>query len=362
MRHTHPLTHARTHLLAALLACAGSVALAQPAPGQPGGQPPGPPAREPGERPRAQREPVPTDSQGFRKWIDRQLESISKREARLRAAIAHLDAGHDTGAVRMELLREAVDDAFAGPRPDGPRQGPAGGPGGGPGGGGAPMGGPDGPGLDYSPTALLSGPRLSPDERAQVREILAQRSPEILNRVRAIAGASPQAEDRLLDGLGSRLRALNMLRERDPQEFQLRVQEITGSLDILIAARDVSRARKQGADAATLNPLNARLAELMNAQFDLRDQLGRGHVAKMRQRADRLEADLAKINASRAETIDRKTADLLRALERGLGARNRPGSQGQPMRPKPAAEDQTPETPMGTDTPEEKPASPADPR
>lgn len=356
-----------TSLCLSALAClmVPASVLAQPA-GEPMNQPPqgdGPGMRErgpnagPGPGQGGMREPMPTDPALLREFLSRRLGELERSQARMRDALAALDRKEDPEQIVKNLregMREGLRDNLRPRRQDGP---------GGPEGPGADRGpdrGPDGDKREASAPSPMSeimppiggGPRLSPDERQRVRDFIAQHKPEINARIDELAGKNPEMADRLTDGLGARLKGLRDLRERDPEEFDLRVEELKNSLEILQHGRAVvegQRAKKPDAEIAASKSL---LRGIMDKQFDVRAALQVRQIDMLRKRLDKLQAELDTAKSNRDKTIDEKMAQFLSAMERGPGKGRGPGRGRTPSGP------DGPATPPNADGEGKRPPAP----
>jgi len=280
------------------------------------------------------REAPPTDPAQMKAFVERQIEQLERRKARLQRASEALARGEDPLKVREEMLREGLEELGRGGAPGGQGGGGAGRDG--PGRDGPARDGParDGPARDgqggimgerspveFSVPSLVGGPRLSPEERQRVRDFLRDYMPEALAKIEELARARPDAADRLIDGLGNRARALMPLRERDPEEFKLRVDELTGVLELMRAARTTVELTKNKALESDITQAKAALRTSMGAQFDLRKTLATRTLTRLRERLDRWQGDLDTMNRRRDELIDQRVAEMLRAMERGLSPR-----------------------------------------
>lgn len=334
------LANTRSFSIARLLLVAGlAVGFAVPAgaSGQPGGPDQPPPSEREGVREGA-RDGAPMDADELRDFINRRLGEIDKAQARLREALLALDKGEEPGAVARGL-REAIREG--GPRnprrDDGPGEGRGEGPR--PRRDGGPEGpcGPGGPGGDgvNAPSAmgellppLTPGPRLSAEERRRVRAFIAERSPEINAKIDELAGANPRAAERLVDGLGARLKALEGVRERDPAEFAVRVDELKNTIEIMRLSRLVIEAQRKKAPEDEIAKSKSALREVVDRQFDVRVALQRRQIDAVRKRLERLQGELDGAANARDKTVDEKMELLLRAMERGPGPRPGPGGGG----------------------------------
>lgn len=172
---------------------------------------------------------------------------------------------------------------------------------------------------------LTPGPRLSAEERRRVRAFIAERSPEIIAKIDELAGANPRAAERLVDGLGARLKALEGVREHDPAEFAVRIDELKNTIEIMRLSRLVIEAQRKKAPEEEIAKSKSALREVMDRQFDVRVALQRRQIDAVRKRLERLQGELDGAANARAKTVDEKMELLLRAMERGPGPRPGPG-------------------------------------
>jgi hypothetical protein len=264
-------------LLIGLLAgsCTAAVAVAQPPaqPGAGGGGERG--GRAGGSGVAAAQQPM--DAKALRQFIEQRLDTHRQSLKRLEEALKKLEAGGDAAAISKELLDAAREDRRSGNRGVGGEEGGQRIVGGGGEGGGS------GGGWRANEFSVISGPKLSPDERIAAYKLLEERHPELLRKVVALAGNNPETVTRFKDGVGGRLRWLETVREKDPEEARLRLVELTNGVDLIKLGREVTEAKKQGTFESD-SALRGRLQVAMTTQFDTRQQLSKLLLKKLRER------------------------------------------------------------------------------
>jgi hypothetical protein len=177
----------------------------------------------------------------------------------------------------------------------------------------------------------MSGPRLSAEERQRVRAFINEHRPELMSKIDELSRQNGQAADRLIDGLGARIRGLDNIRQRDPEEFQMRVDEMTNALMILKAGRDVVEARRRGAPAEEIEASRATLRSVMDKQLDVRAALQRKQIESLRKRIEKMQEELNASSGNREAMIEDRMERFLKALERGpRGGPSGPGGPGGP--------------------------------
>ncbi|HZW06316.1 MAG TPA: hypothetical protein VFF65_04260 [Phycisphaerales bacterium] len=291
-----------------LLAVAGAAGANAQATAQPGG-----------ERVRVGGAQQPMDAKALRQFIEQRLEDHRQGVKRFEDALKRLEAGGDPAAIGRELI-----DSFRENRRTGGGRG-AGDEQGGQGAGGASVRAAGG--ASRYELSMISGPRLSENERAAAYKLLEEHHPAIHRRVLALAGDNPETVTRFKDGVGGRLRWLESVREKDPEEARLRLDELTHGLDLIKIGREVTEAKKKGTfdgDSA----LRTRLRDAMAAQFDTRQQLSKLLLRQLRDRADRQEKEIAEKDNNRDAMIAQRTEDFLRMTE-GKGKKGDKG-EGEP--------------------------------
>jgi hypothetical protein len=347
----HKPTTARTittmAALSLVLLGGSAISMAQPGPG-------GPPDQPGREAPR----PAPTAAE-LRERLERRLNAAREAQKRLEAALAKLAAGEDPEAVErgLEPMGGPMQERFRERRGEG---GPPGrGERGDRGGPDRPPPPPGGPGPDHGrpgdpidqeelarvlrgvgepegPLGVMA-PRLSPEQRARVRDFIEQRRPDVAERLAELHRISPMLADRTLDGLGSRFRALLEARDRDrdPELVELRTRELRHFLDVTRAARELGEAKQSG-DDAKIAPARTNIRKLLGEQFDLRTAIRRKQVEQLKQRSESLAAELDQLATKRDEVLTRAEQMLEEGAERFMrdrGGRERGRPDGPPPGP-----------------------------
>lgn len=319
---------------------------------------PGPPDQPGRQAPR----PEPTAAE-LRERLERRLNAAREAQKRLEAALAKLAAGDDPeeverslepmGGPMLERLRERRGEGGPPGRGDRGERGDRGGPDRPPP-PPPPPGGPDhgrpgdpidqeelarvlrGVGEPEGPLGVMA-PRLSPEQRARVRDFIEQRRPDVAERLAELHRISPMLMDRTLDGLGSRFRALLEARDRDrdPELVELRTRELRHFLDVTRAARELGEA-KQAGDDAKIAEARTNIRNLLGEQFDLRTAIRRKQVEQLKQRSEALAAELDQLATKRDEVLTRAEQMLEEGAERFMrdrGGRERGRPDGPPPGP-----------------------------
>lgn len=299
-------------LIASVLLAASVAAAAYAQPGdQPGGGD--------HDRPRAAGQPA-LDAKGLRELLERRLEEHRASGKRLEEALQKLNGGADAAAVSREFF-DAIREFRR------PGAGGRGGPGGedatgSPGAqrqGKEPSGG-MGRGTEFG---MFGGPKLNPEERAAAIKVLEERHPELIGKVVALAGGNNETLSRFKEAVAARVRALEATSERDPEEAGLRLTELSTGLDLMRLGRELADAKKQGTLESAGPALRVQLVEALSSQFDARQQLSKLLLKRLREGANKQEAEIVAKDNDRAGLIAKRTEDFLKMIERGRRGESR---------------------------------------
>lgn len=281
----------------------------------------------------------------FRELLVRFRERLDAAVSKLNEGVAALDRGEAPSKVRRELepagrdLRQALimlggaDRGERGGGPDGMGPGSTGfEPGAGP------MDGPPGnrrPGPDGVRGPMGGGrqPVLTDEARQRVRALIQEHRPQMLARIDELAKNDRRASDKIIATLAERLHELADVRERDPEMFGLRADELENTVSIMSVVGRIARAQRENAAADALKPMQDELRALVGEQFDIRLAMQRKQIADMKARADRMLQGLDKQAADRERAVSAKYDEVLRNAERGPKG---PPQDGQPGQPGPA--------------------------
>lgn len=294
-----------SRMTAALIALAAgaSVALAQP-----GGPSPRPRDREP----MLERD-GPPEPGALREMLSRRLEEAARSVESLQKALAALDAG----ASPEDVLRDIEPRA----RRFGPGRTP--GEGFGPEGGRREWDRPD-PEGPRAGDGGGGGGRIDPDA---ARAFLKEHLPDLAAKFDALAAAEPEMAERLMMRMAPKIRETISLKEREPELFALRVQELGAGARVMDAMRSFREARGvadgEGVGSERLAKARAALRESLADHFDVRLKLQEHEVAQIAKRLERMRSEIESRRAKR----DAEIGQMLDRAEQGSppeGDRPRP--------------------------------------
>lgn len=225
---------------------------------------PQPEARRQRESRPEQRAEQPEPGRMLRESIQRRIEMARRQQERLERAMSMLDGG----ASPDEMLAEFPE--LGRQRPGGPGEGGDFGPLGMPpeyGDGPGPDGqGPRGPGRGQRDPGLGGGREpmldrpLTDDERAAVREFLRSAQPRLHSMFDELEKADPEEAGRKLREMFPRLRPLIEMRQRDPRQYEARLNELRSGREAMDSARRVVELERPGSGAAEADLAAARQA------------------------------------------------------------------------------------------------------
>ncbi len=233
----------------------------------------------------------------MRARIEQALTKNREQEARLEEALAMLNRGEPAEQIAAHM-REGLAD---GPGPEGrPSRGPGG----------------DGPGAGR----FGAGRFELTDERAErLLSLLEEVNPRLHERVQRIWETDREKGRQALLRAAPRLIPLIELRERDPEAFEMKMEELRNGRQIFDLLREVRDAKPDELTQARLDQIRAELVGLVGHQFDLRARHGLQEAERLSRRLERFQAELEERATNRDGHVQQRADELLRrALEGGI--------------------------------------------
>ncbi|MFT3684837.1 MAG: hypothetical protein QM783_07895 [Phycisphaerales bacterium] len=262
------------------------------------------------------------------------MEDHKQGIKRLDEALKKLNEGGDPVVIGRELFEQFREQR----RGPGNRGGEGARPGQGAGAGGGGAGAAGGGGGERQRSEYdITGPRLSPEEHAKVLAMLKEKHQPLLDKIDALSAGNDEMKQRLIDGVGPRMRWLEAMRERekdnkekDNKEFELQAQNVSTLLDVAILGKAITDAEKRD-DQAAAKLAQGKLVKVMNERFDIRQQISRLKLEQLRKQADELEKQLKKNDDTRDEVVQKRTNDYLAKIK----DKEKPEKKGEPAPAKP---------------------------
>lgn len=290
-----------------LAAIAGSAGLAM---GWRGDDPPPPPPRE--------QDGAMFDREAMRARVQRRMDEMERELARMKEFKQRLDNGEapprmerpwSEGAKKGDgLPRERVREMME--RRRGEEHGP--------GAGGPPKGAHEG------------GPGEKMDYES-LRPRLLETAPGVVEIMDRLRERNREVADRVWQRMTPRFKEAAALRERDPQGFQLKAEEVRTGLGVILAIGEVREAKEKSDDAA-LTTKRAALRDAVAKQVDAR-------IATQRHEVEALDARLAGLRKSldsqvqdREKTIDERAKKMEDAPEGMMGESEKPAKPKVPAK------------------------------
>ncbi len=240
----------------------------------------------------ADAEPPPPDRTGLRDITpERARHRLSRMRDRIDEAIAALDEGQPT----HEVLRGVLQDHERMSRMGEPRRVTA-----------------------REPSGELE-PLSEEDAAALVKEHL----PDLHARLTGSDAALPGLRSVAMQRIANRVRGVLGETEEDPELRVLKLAELRAGADVFDAVRRYREASQAGEDARAT--ARDELVAVIGAQFDARQAVAQAELDRLEQRVERMRADIVRMDARRAEEIDRMLDRVERSPERRQGERRRRG-------------------------------------
>lgn len=249
---------------------------------------------------RAERAEAGVETDRMRENLERRLGYARESARMLEEAISRLDAGEDPVEVRRQLfprLRGGDERRAQGP-PRAEQKPP--------------------PGAD---AARGRGPRADRAEfteqtRARVRTFIAENLPTIDEDLRTLESVDPNSAYPILRMLAPRVQEVLDLRARDAEMAGLKLRELVVGVEIVRITRRIRLARFKSTEAS--EAIETELLTALAEQYDTRLAIKKLELARLRDRAARLEEEIARAGSER-ETELASMAERIRHGRRGRG-------------------------------------------
>lgn len=148
---------------------------------------------------------------------------------------------------------------------------------------------------------------LSPDQIDAIVEVATEVFPDGAARLRELRKQDPEALERVLGRQARRLFALAMLRDRNPELYALKLEELRNQMELrTLAARHAALGTEQVEDteaASARERIEARIRAIVEQQVDLGLRVRGLELAAMDEAIRRMRAELAEDAQQRTETI-----------------------------------------------------------
>jgi hypothetical protein len=250
----------------------------------------------------------------LRERLQRRMAELREEQERLARAMDMLD----NGASREDVMRElrVGDMGDAPPEPGRPQERA-----------GRPKPDDGAPEPDR-PRRARGGERFaSADDpsREQVAAFMRENLPGLAERLERLKEANPEMAARMGTRLTPRIMDIIETREHDPDLARLKLDELQNGVAMVEALGAVRAARDE---PERLKAAHGALADRVADQFDIRAKLHRHEIDQLRQRVDRLQAELDQKLGQREEAIRKRLDDMLA----GKGRLDLLGEDGPPRR------------------------------
>lgn len=298
-----------------------------------------PPQRGPGNRPPREDRPAHNDEPilGDGTAMKTRLKQLSVDADKAKLAIEKAMERLDNGENPREVLRDLPPVVRLMLRPANTPGGP-GGAGGFWGEGGERPREFGGPGENRDGGGRFQQQAMTPEERESFLANLQETNPTLAAKVETLFKSDPENAPRILGRLFPRLREAMSVRQRDPELFKLRLNEIEMSINVLQTSRLYRNLqREKSSETSQLQDAETQVRTALQQHFDARNALAQREIEELARRIEAMRGDLENKQSKRDAVID----DALTKIKSGLEPRE--GGPDKPMNRPPRGDRQGPD-------------------
>lgn len=154
--------------------------------------------------------------------------------------------------------------------------------------------------------------KLTSEEQAELFTVLEQINPEIIEKIKKWQDVNPQHSNRILTRLYGRFRGLIELKKydknSDKKSYDLKVRDVKLDAQNHLLANEYRNNPNEKTKQALLKTISE--------QLDIRQKLRKREIAKLKEKINKLEANLEKDKANRDRILNRKFDDITRSKKR----------------------------------------------
>ncbi|MEM9882763.1 MAG: hypothetical protein AAF800_07590 [Planctomycetota bacterium] len=151
--------------------------------------------------------------------------------------------------------------------------------------------------------------RWTDAEAEAAREVIGVLYPELAERLNKLRDEDPRAYRDALERRFPRVRFLVRLRERDPEMYALRVEDITRARQVEALGKAYRAAEADGDDMKS-RAIKDDLEDAAAAHFDVRQTIRRIEIDRLRARLEAMEQQLEEQDDDRDDLIERRVDEL----------------------------------------------------
>lgn len=154
---------------------------------------------------------------------------------------------------------------------------------------------------------IRPGDTLSDAQRERIMGFLKENAPRFAAKIEDLQNADPKTADRLFVRMAPRIREAMAVRRRDPELFELRLDEIRGGFAVIEAVkayRDAKSSPENGREARVAQA-EAAAREALIAQFEQRRALEAHEIRTMGTRLEERRRDFDSRGTERDAIIER---------------------------------------------------------
>lgn len=226
-----------------------------------------------------------SERESMRQRIERRLEETRKHLQSLEESLKTLNAGGDLAPLKMLMDRRG--------------------------------GWRGGSGRGDDNQSRDSGP-ITPEERETLLALMKEVMPVLAARLETLQNNDPEAAERMSGRLLMRLREAAELKDREPELYAFKIEELKAWADVMSAAQAL-RERAPESDATALRE---KLREAVARQFDARQATQNQEIAELEKKLASLREETARKESNRSQAIDEFMAKLEATRPDGSRRRN----------------------------------------
>ncbi|MEM9418945.1 MAG: hypothetical protein AAGA25_07855 [Planctomycetota bacterium] len=153
------------------------------------------------------------------------------------------------------------------------------------------------------------GPRMSDEDLEAAYEIVVRLYPKMAEKLEAQREEDPEKFKKTLERSFPRMRFLVQLQKRDPEMFELRIQDISLDQQAKQLVKQLREARKAD-DKGRYKELYEQLETKVAEQFDVRQQIRAMEIEALKQKLEELEQSLDDRDDDRKDLIEQRINEL----------------------------------------------------
>lgn len=166
---------------------------------------------------------------------------------------------------------------------------------------------------------------ITPERESAVMTFVERNHPALKDLLGSLKTSRPKEYERAIRDLYQTSERLANLKERDPRLFELELKNWTLRSQIQLLAAQMAM--------SSSDDIRSKLRELLSAQLDVRAEILRLDRERAQERLQKVEADIAKVEADREKHIERQLDLLMKSAAQASKTKTKVTGQGGTKRP-----------------------------